>query len=708
MSRQLSSTDGIEQIESDIKRVSGEIYEYLQFPDDRTASVDDWMTDFGVTEAENPDRLVCNLAVFNRLLKSTLYQIYQEESESLGRLSDTDDIYAELIRARAETDDEAFSENPLDTLIERIDAELFAPLLDTREHVRGLETPTDAIGELFENLVPPEIRRERGQFRTPRHVSEFMAAWSVTAGDDDVLDPGIGAGVLTACMYDEKQAAPEPSKVTEIWGVDVDALAIVMASTGLKLENGDGSPNFHHSDYMDTVVDGSSTRLDQRDPERIPQVDAIVANPPYSRSHALKRDRPRYSRILDAEAGVSITSQSPLFAYFFAHSKQFLEQGGRMAFITPSRFFDTVYGETLRAFLLDRFTIQAFIFLDLDTPVFGAADVMPCITMLEKRVTVDDHDTAFIKVDEWPAVKTLLDAVNGAMTGGTEFGLVNRVAQQELLVEHDWRNYVNTKEVDTISGLTPFRQVADIKRGIATGKNDYFCLTQDEVEEWNLDRFHLAKLIRRTSGFKELNFTDNHWESRRETGDEVWLLYCYDDEEKIRNVEDEALQTYLDHGREVGADESYLADHRDPWYVVDWRATPDIVATYMSKDGFRFIRNRANIRTLNNLHNITLEGFDDTQIDALLAYLNSTVADEITKRSGRRYARGLHKIEPNELKDVPVIDTRELPEDEIERLAAAYSDLCESLEDGQDFDDVSSALDDTVRDILDLKQGSGD
>ncbi len=665
--------------------------------------MNDWMADFGVTGAGNPDRLMCNLAAFNRLLKSTLYQIYQEESEALEPLAETDDIYAELIQAGAETDDEAFSENPLDTLVKGIDAELFAPLLDTRKHVRGLEMPTDAIGELFENLVPPEIRRERGQFRTPRHVGEFMAAWAVTAGDDEVLDPGIGAGVLTACMYDEKQAAPEPSKVTEMWGVDVNALAIVMASAGLKLENGDGSPNFHHSDYMDTFVDGSSTRLDQRNPKRIPEVDAIVANPPYSRSHALDEGRGRYNRILDAEAGVSITGQSPLFAYFFAHSEQFLGQGGRMAFITPSRFFDTVYGETLRAFLLDRFAIQAFVFLDLDTPVFGAADVMPCITLLEKRAIGDDHDTAFIKVDEWPAVETLLAAVDGAMTGETEFGLVNRAAQHELLVENDWRNYVNPEEVDSIPGLTPFRQVADIKRGIATGKNDYFCLTQSEVEEWNLDRSHLARLIRRTSGFKQLEFTDDHWESRREGGDEVWLLYCYDDDEKLRNVEDEALQSYLDHGREIGADKSYLADNRDPWYAVDWRATPDIVATYMSKDGFRFIRNGADIRTLNNLHNITLDGFDDTEVEALLAYLNSSVADEITKRSGRTYARGLHKIEPNELKDVPIIDTRELPRDEAKRLAAAYSDLCEGLDSGQDVEDVSSRLDDTVRDILGLE-----
>jgi adenine-specific DNA methylase len=77
------------------------------------------------------------------------------------------------------------------------------------------------------------------------------------------------------------------------------------------------------------------------------------------------------------------------------------------------------------------------------------------------------------------------------------------VAQREIVSEFDWTTYLDPKSVDEIPGLKPFREIADIKRGIATGKNDYFCLTRDEIEEWGLDENYLAPLIRRTEGVSD-------------------------------------------------------------------------------------------------------------------------------------------------------------------------------------------------------------
>ena len=659
-----------------------------------------WMDKFGLSTATDPEQIVCDLAAFNILLKTTLYQTYRQEGVQLEPLSVDDDIVDRLAEARHVTDDNAFEENPLDTLVDEVDNEAITPLLEVRDAVKRLEKPTDDIGEIFENLVPQTVRRKHGQFRTPAFIGEFMVGWAVTAGDDIVLDPGIGAGVLTASMYNTKQSAPETSRVDEMVGVDVSEFAIVMASTGLKLENGEGSPNFYHHNYMDTIAEGTSARLDQRNPQQIPIVDAIVSNPPYSRSQELNDDRDRFNNIVNAEAGVSISGQAPLFAYFFAHSEQFLADGGRLAFITSARFFDTVYGEDLRTFLRDRFAIHAFVFLELEEAVFEDTDVTPCITLLEQNSAGKCDDTAFVRVEQWPDhPETLIEAIEGEIVGKTEFGFINRLSQQGLDPQTNWRNYIDSADVDAIPGLTTFSQLATIKRGIATGKNDYFCLTQAEVDEWGLDERYLSKLIRRTSGFDGLEITDSHWESWRDNGDEVWLLYCYDDSDPIDHVADEALEAYLEYGREVGANDSYLADNRSTWYVVDRRDPPDVLATYMSKDGFRFIRNRAGIRTLNNLHNISLPGFDDEEIDALLAYLNSSVADEITKRSGRKYARGLHKIEPNELKNVPVIDTRKLTTADIKRLEDVYLDLCNVISDGTSRK-ATAELNRVVRDVL--------
>ena len=685
-----------------IKAVGDDIADSLR-DEGLPASVESWQEDNGIDAASDSIATTADLAAFNYFLKTTLYRAYQDDGLRLSEL-DVETAHTQLQAAYERTNDEAFHENPLDVVVGDIDQQILKPLLTNCELIEAADSPTNLIGDIFERLVGQSVRRKHGQFHTPQFIAEFMASWAVRKNDDVVLDPGVGAGVLTAAMYRAKQNLPGDVAVDEMWGVDINRIAVVMASTALKLENGTGTPNLFSQDYMDTVARGHIGQLNQDAKVHIPAVDAIVSNPPYSRSEVLDHHRERYNDIVDHVADVSVSGRMPLFAYFLFHSAQFLKPDGRVAVITPSQFVDTVYGRTLREFLTDRFTVHAFIFIDFDVGVFSGTDVMPCITLLENGTPSDDHETVFVRVDEWPSDAAVLKtAICDAQTGPTGFGYVSRHTQASLDATENWRQYTESNVVDEIEGLTTFRKVATIKRGIATGKNDYFCLTQHDVDEWDLDARFLVKIIRRSDGHRKLEITPADWERWRDAGKTVWLLYCYEDDEPIDSIENDSLNAYLEHGREREADTSYLARNRSPWFVVDERPPPDIVATYMSKDGFRFMRNRAGIRTLNNFHNISLPNFDSDEIDALLAYLNSNVADEITKRSGRRYARGLHKIEPDELKDVLVLDPRELLNDDVQRLAQAYRNVCSEAGDGaNNVAAARAALNRTVHEVLGL------
>lgn len=679
-----------------VENVAEDIHTELDFNSNSPVfeEVDGWMEDHGLIRLANPERTVCKLAAYNRLLKTTLYKVYREGNNALPPLSGNMDIYAQLVQALAETGDRAFKENVLDGLIEAVPDDIFEPLLDVRQSLIVREASTEEVGRIFESLVPQEARRRLGQFRTPMYIADFMADWAVQRGDDRVLDPGIGAGVLTAAMYDAKHAADGQADVGDMWGVDLSELAVVMSSTALKITNGEGSPNFIQGNFMDTLAEGQAQRIDQTNSEVLPKMDAVVSNPPYSRSHELcSEEKSRINRIAAAEAGMKISQKAPMYHYFFVHAAQFLEDGGRMAFLTPARFLETNYGITLRTFLLNHFDIHGMILLDGDIPVFEDADTDPCITFLEKNGSEEsDSMTTFVRAEEWPNTDRLFDAIVGDVQGEISYGFVNQVAQQDLVAEFNWTEYVNPKSVDAIPGLKSFREIADIKRGIATGKNDYFCLTQDEVDKWGIDKEYLVPLIRRMKGVSNYDLREyEDWRKWLRDGNEVWLLYCYDEEgEPITNVTDPGLQDYLKHGEDVGAADSYLAQNRSPWYVVDQRDPASILVTYMSKDGFRFIQNKAGVVSLNNLHNVFLDGYEDWQVEALLAYLNSSVANEITKRSGRTYSRGLHKIEPDELKDVPVIDPDDLSTGEAMTLSRKFRDLCDASrsEDG----DVEAAM----------------
>lgn len=696
MSQEISVTAIIEDVAEDISS-------HLKNEKDAInhQQLEHWMTAHGLGRVDSPDKTICELAAFNRLLKTTLYQIYRQDGEELPPLDSETDIYAELVKAHAKTQDHAFRENELDGLVEPIPDVVFTPLLEIRDYLISKNTCTEEVGSIFESLVPQKARRRLGQFRTPKYIAEFMAEWAVQNADDRVLDPGIGAGILTAAMYDAKQEAIGKPRVEDMWGVDLSDLSVVMSSTALKIANGDGSPNFIQDNFMDTIAEGKPQRTDQENPHVLPIMDAVVSNPPYSRSIELTVDeKARINRIAEAEAGMSISLKAPMYHYFFVHAAQFLEDGGRMAFITPARFMETKYGIELRRFLLDNFAIHGLILLDGEITVFEDADTDPCITFLEKTTaTHPEFTTTFIKADEWPGGQELIEAIWGEVQGQTSYGFVNHVVQQEIVATFNWTDYVDPASVEAIPGLKSFRDIATIKRGIATGMNDYFCLSQTEADKWELDEDQLVPLIRRTEKISGYDLrTHEDWDRMRDDGDAVWLLYCYnEDGGPITENDDHFLKEYLKHGEEIGADESYLAKNRSPWYVVDERSPPDILVTYMSKNGFRFILNEAGVVSLNNLHNVYLDGYTRREIDALLAYLNSSVANEIAKRSGRTYSRGLHKIEPNELKSIPVMDPNELSQDDIHTLSNTFRKVCEAARDaGMNLTEAKRELDEAV------------
>ncbi|GGL21587.1 hypothetical protein GCM10009037_01110 [Halarchaeum grantii] len=116
-----------------------------------------------------------------------------------------------------------------------------------------------------------------------------------------------------------------------------------------------------------------------------------------------------------------------------------------------------------------------------------------------------------------------------------------------------------------------------------------------------------------------------------------------------------------------------------------------------SRNGFRFILNETDARHINNFYAFDALMLDETELKALLAFLNSGVFDDVVHRY--RYARegGFEKIEPNDLEGVPVLDPRGLPEDVVSRLAASFDELCETARRGGDDGNVFARIESLIR-----------
>ena len=654
------------------------------------ADIEAWCELHGLDRLDNPRQIVARQVAFDTLLKSTLYERYRQQ----GRLPALPaDLRAAFETARAEIDDPAFDTDVLDRVAGVVDADALADLLAARHDLLAADEPSEEIGRLFESLTPQSARRKLGQFRTPPAIASLMADWLIRDGTETVLDPGMGAGALAAAAYKRKRALADQPPLADIHGVDLNELAVVMASTSLALLNHGEPHNLRVDDFLDVT------------PDEIEPVEAIISNPPYSRHHELDPIyKERVNAQAEAEVDGTVSALSPMYAYFYYHAADFLAPDGRLSFITPSEFLETGYGESLKRVLTDAFDIRALVLFDRDDESkFDEALTTSLVSFLEKPEGEQSELTRIVRVDGNPSEGELLAAIDGDREGETDWGFINVVPQAELEPAEKWTGLFDPLEVET-DDLVPLSALATVTRGIATGQNDFFCLTRQAVDEWEIDTRYCSKIIRNARSVPGYEYTAADWEADREAGREVWVLYHlteFDSETKAglqptEAGEDRTLATYaegadaetteatggiVDYLRyglsdDVAAHNGYLARHRSPWYIVDRRDPPPVVVTYMSRGGSRFIENETDARTLSNLHGLYFDvDLTDSEQRALLAYLNSEFASEVVRRSGRTYASGMDKIEPNELEGVPVLDPRGLDSATVAELAARFDDL---------------------------------
>jgi len=660
-------------VSTHIKKIS----ENLQEKTKQVEHVESWIDVHGLDRLENTYEIVSRQAVYNTILKSTLYRTYQREY-NIDEIEKYDDPDTAFETALEVTSDPAFDSYVLDRVSENIGYEEWCDIVEFSNRLLDVETPSETIGSIFEDIVPQSSRRKLGQFRTPEDIAELMSNWVVNESNDTVLDSGIGAGILSSYCYNSKKEKGSDVSLSEIYGVDKSQLSLVMSTTSLRLENGGDKPNITAGDFFEY----------EQEP-----ADAIISNPPYTRHHELEDEyKKELNREIEEIAGHELSSLSPLYSYFFIKASQFVKEGGKMVFITPSEFLETNYGESLKQFLLDNFRIHGMVLYDRGSESqFEEALTTSCITFLENKKVEEQDTISFIRVDKRMEIDEIINSVNNGDSGETGWGFVNKIHQYEIDSSDKWSNFFDPISTVSRDELAPLSDIGTIKRGIATGDNDFFCLSENEVDEWGIEKEYLSKLIRKNSHISGYKYDQETWERNKEQGNEVWIIYHVDTwKDSLRNSNS---WEYLDYGEEKGADDSYLARNREPWYVIDRREPADIVFTYMSREGVKFIHNETKARNLNNLHSIYLDDdLDGHETKALLAYLNSNIADEIVRRSGRTYSTGMDKVEPDELKQVPVIDPRNLGGETVEELSSLFEELHSSDDEEQTLSKIDTII----------------
>jgi adenine-specific DNA-methyltransferase len=132
-----------------------------------------------------------------------------------------------------------------------------------------------------------------------------------------------------------------------------------------------------------------------------------------------------------------------------------------------------------------------------------------------------------------------------------------------------------------------------------------------------------------------------------------------EDLEELAGNERSAVRGFLEGARACGADATYIARHRRPWWSVKLKPPAPILCTYMARRPPAFVRNLAFARHINIAHGLyPRDVMSEQTMRALTAWLRANVRVE----AGRTYAGGLTKFEPGEIERICIPSLRVLTE----------------------------------------------
>jgi adenine-specific DNA-methyltransferase len=470
---------------------------------------------------------------------------------------------------------------------------------------------------LEKNWQERERLRDKGQFWTPQWVAKAMVAY-VTRDASLIFDPATGKGAF----FEALQAL---GLATKFFGTDTDEE--VLQNTIYKHK----SCEVELRDFIEQPLQG--------------KFKAIVGNPPYIRHHRMNQTtKQTLKKLATSILGFPLDGRVGYHVYFLIQALHLLEDDGRLAFIMPADTCEGVSSEKLWQWVTKHYDLECVITFDKAATPFPNVDTNAVVFMIRRTKPTatftwvkvlepkEDDLLTLVKSNFQPHAFSYIEIVQRDLAEGVQTGL-SRPRQLEPKSTYQLKDF------------------ARVMRGIATGANEFFFLTNEQAENLGIPEDYLKLAVGRTRDVVSGVLTQQDIQYLQSKGRPTLLLSV-----NGHTHFPESVQNYLKKGEELKLPERSLIKQRKPWYKMEARKIPPLLFAYLGRRNSRFIKNEVGALPLTGFLCVYPLAENAVYIDNLWQALNHPDTLENLKLVGKSYGSGAIKVEPRSLEKLAIPD----------------------------------------------------
>ena len=323
-------------------------------------------------------------------------------------------------------------------------AEAWRSVIQNLEPFNFKLIPTDILGHIFQRIIEPEERHKFGQHYTNEDLVDVVNAFCIRDAEDNVLDPACGSGSFLVRAYLRKAwlkqnqrfkraSVTHQDRLAQIYGVDISLFAAHLSTLNLAARDiGDEEnyPRIRRRNFFEVADDVAKKKpfcflpqglRGERKPGPIdlPQLHAVVGNPPYVRQELIPKRGQTGVKPMQAKEDLQelctrfwprlkLGGRADLHCYFWPAATNFLKEDGWFGFLVSSSWLDVEYGFALQEWILTNFRIHAILESNAE-PWFEDARVKTCAVILQRCSDPAKRNAQLVKFVRLDApLKTIL------------------------------------------------------------------------------------------------------------------------------------------------------------------------------------------------------------------------------------------------------------------------------------------------------------